>query len=310
MGRLLADRPGRSRLTRPGATLLAVVLIVVVSPPRHADQQVAAVVAGVGLVLLVVGCVVPLVLIRRVTVAASSPRDATVGDEVPITLTVRGGAGLEVRLLDPAGPWHRIGAEPGVLDHRADRRGRFDGIVVEVRTTKPLGVLAAHRLHHLQLPVPVEVGPRPLEVVWHPEAAPVAVGGHPHTADGATGELVRSVRPYVPGDAPRLVHWATTARVGQLVVRELEPPVPIGQAIVVDLRDLGTRTEQAASYAAGACRAVLDRGGALVLSTCEADGPVTAPVRTPVEVGRRLARAVAGPPGNPPSRWPLVEIGR
>ena len=179
-----------------------------------------------------------------------------------------------------------------------------------IRTTKPLGVLAAHRLHHLQLQVPVEVGPRPLEVVWHPEAAPVAVGGHPHTADGATGELVRSVRPYVPGDAPRLVHWATTARVGQLVVRELEPPVPIGQAIVVDLRDLGTRTEQAASYAAGACRAVLDRGGALVLSTCEADGPVTAPVRTPVEVGRRLARAVAGPPGNPPSRWPLVEIGR
>ncbi len=93
-------------------------------------------------------------------------------------------------------------------------------------------------------------------------------------------------------------------------MRELEPPAPVGQALVVDLRNLGHERERAASYALGAALAVLKAGGELVLCTAEADRPTTGRVRAPIDAGRRLARAVEGEPGTPPAGWPVVEIGR
>ena len=113
-----------------------------------------------------------------------------------------------------------------------------------------------------------------------------------------------------PPDRPRLVERLSAfARTGTLVVRELEPPSPVGQALVVDLRNLGAERERAASYALGAALAVLAAGGELVLCTAEPGGPVTGRVRAPVDAGRRLARAVEGQPGVPPGGWPVVEIG-
>jgi uncharacterized protein (DUF58 family) len=106
------------------------------------------------------------------------------------------------------------------------------------------------------------------------------------------------------------VHWPSTARTGTVVVRELEPPVPVGQAVVLDLRDLGPDTERAAAYALGAAWAVLGSGGELVMCTAEVFGPVAARVRSPLEANRRIARAVPGEPAVPPDGWPVVEIGR
>ncbi len=304
-------RLDRSRPTVAGGVVLFGLLLTLSGrPPTAADPQVLASLMLLLLVLAVVGTAVPLVAVRRVRVSASSPRDAMVGDEVPITLVLDRGRGIEVRFLDPTGPWHRAGPGTGMLGHRADRRGHFEVLRLELRTTRPLGLWAGHRVLSLVLDAPIHVGPRPLQVRWMPEPTPLEEGSDPLRTGRVRGDLVRSVRPYAPGDAPRSVHWPSTARTGQLVVRELEPPVPMGQAIVVDLRGLGDETERAASYAAGACRAVLAAGGQLVLSTCEAAGPVTAPVHTPLEAGRRLARAVSGAPGLPPEGWPLVEIGR
>jgi uncharacterized protein (DUF58 family) len=185
----------------------------------------------------------------------------------------------------------------------------FHLVRIEVRVTGPIGILAAHRVHNIVLPMGIEIAPRPIDVQWVPAAAPVEgaiaplVGGAPGT------DLVRSVRPYTQGDPARLVHWPTTARTGQLVIREMEPPAPYGQAVVVDLRDLGIDTERAAGYALGAALAVLAAGGRLVMCTCEPSGPVTGVVRYPIDAGRRLARAVVGAPGVPPEGWPVVEIG-
>jgi len=305
------DRVGGSRLTSVGAVLLAVAVIGAMSPPTATDRQLAAVIWVVFVGVLIVGAVAPMVLVRRIKVEASSPRDATVGDDVPITVELLGRcAGLEVRALDPTGPWHRAGApSSGALVHLADRRGLFQAIRVEVRVTAPLGILAAHRVHWVWLPRAVEVAPRPLPVTWVPQAIPVEGGAGPVSPVNQAGDLVRSVRPYVSGDPQHLVHWPSSARLGELVVRELEPPTPVGAAVVVDLTGLGSLTEKAASYALGACRAVLASGGDLILATCEAGGPVVERVRFPIDAGRRLARAVPGTPGAPPDGWPVVEIG-
>ena len=306
------DRVGGSRLTALGTVVVVAVLVGVMSPPPATDRQILVLVWAGMVAVLVIGVVWPLVAVRRVSVAARSPRDATVGDQVPIEVDVRGRVGTcEVRALDPTGPWHRVaGGSSGTLAHLADRRGVFRVVRIEVRTTAPLGMLAAHRVVDADLGHVVEVAPRALAVDWVPAPAPLD-GGVDETALAALGgDLVRSVRPYAPGDPAHLVHWPSTARTGTLVVRELEPPVPIGQALVVDLRDLGPDKERAASYALGAARAVLGAGGELVLCTAEVGGPVTARVRSVLDAGRRLARAVAAEPGSPPEGWPVVEIGR
>jgi uncharacterized protein (DUF58 family) len=306
------DRVGGTRLTALGTLLLLAIVIGVSSPPPATDRQILVLVWTGMVAALVIGIVWPLVAVRGVRVTVTSPRDATVGDLVPIEVQVTGRVGpCEIRALDPTGAWHRVGgASVGIVPHVADRRGVFRIVRLEVRVTAPLGVLAAHRVFEAAIGHPVEVAPRPLAVDWLPAPVPIDGGTDDASLAPLGGDLVRSVRPYAPGDPAHLVHWPSTARAGSLVVRELEPPAPIGQALVVDLRDLGPDKERAASYAYGAARAVLAAGGELVLCTAEVAGPVTERVRTPIDAGRRLARAVAAEPGAPPEGWPVVEIGR
>ena len=45
---------------------------------------------------------------------------------------------------------------------------------------------------------------------------------------------VRGLRPYRPGDAPRTVHWPSSARRGQLLVREYDSTQPINLVIVME----------------------------------------------------------------------------
>ncbi len=306
------DRVGGSRLTGLGAILLAVIVAGAMAPPQAADRQIMVIVWSAVLALLLVGVSWPLVAVRRIEVRATSPRDATVGDQVRLDIETSGsGSTSEIRVLDPTGPWHRCPVGTGgELSHLAEHRGVFQVVRLEVRVTAPLGLLAAHRVHNVELPAPVEVAPRPLQVNWQPTAAPIEEGSRLLTPGAPGGDLVRAVRPYVTGDPARLVHWPSSARTGTIVVREMEPPTPLAQALVLDLRDLSVDVERAASYAYGAARAVLASGGQLVLCTCEATGPVSALVATQRDAGRRLARAVVGPPGEPPPGWPLVEIGR
>jgi uncharacterized protein (DUF58 family) len=113
------------------------------------------------------------------------------------------------------------------------------------------------------------------------------------------------VRPYVSGDPARLVHWPTSARRGELVVREYEPPPALGVALLVDLR--GPRPEAIAGRAAGIGVATLKAGGIVWCGTCDDDGPVGGIVSDERELGRVLARAIAGPLPEPPPRW-FVEV--
>lgn len=305
------DRVGGPRVTGLGTVTIMAMVVTLLRPPPSADTAVVAVVAAAAVGVLVLGAIVPMVVVRRIGVDALSPRDATVGDNVLIDVEFTGRVRrFQARVLDPTGDWRQASAPAsGQLPHLADRRGLFSAIRVEVRVTAPLGVIAAHRVHTVWLPHAVEVAPRPLTVSWVPGPAPVAGGVHPVSQPALAGDLVRSVRPYVAGDPANRVHWPSSARTGTLIVRELEPPRPVGQAIVIDLTGTGVETERAAAYGLGAARAVIAAGGELVLCTCEAGGPVTGRVSNGLDAGRRLARAVPGPPGTPPAGWPVVEIG-
>lgn len=118
------------------------------------------------------------------------------------------------------------------------------------------------------------------------EAAPVAITVHPRVYDltGPQGSMrvvenesvlrraatdplsgFVSMREYVPGDDPRLIHWPTTARVGNLMVREhVEVRRPEFTVVVDTGPDVGTdadfeeQVDVAATVAVHSLRTGLD----------------------------------------------------
>ena len=106
--------------------------------------------------------------------------------------------------------------------------------------------------------------------------------------------LPRGARPYVPGDARRLVHWRSTAHAGRLMVRELEQPAAEPVTITVELPEDPDAAERVAEGALGSVVGLLEGGAPVLLGPREASGPVLGPVADRRSAGRRLARAVTG----------------
>jgi len=68
-------------------------------------------------------------------------------------------------------------------------------------------------------------------------------------------------REYVPGDDLRHIHWPTTARLGDLVVREEAQEEAPGALLVLDVSGTqGSRTEELITAAVAAVRALLSQG--------------------------------------------------
>jgi uncharacterized protein (DUF58 family) len=177
----------------------------------------------------------------------------------------------------------------------------LEALTVDVRSGITLGVLRPAARAVIRLPTPLAIAPRP---------TPVALSdaiGFDVAAD------VRSVRSYVPGDPARLVHWRSTARRGEIMVRELEAADQVQGSRLqfrVALGDDYAAAEAAASRAAGLAIVALDAGLRVELLTREAGGPRAGRVTTRREVGRRLAAAVAGEPpaATPDERTRVVEV--
>jgi uncharacterized protein (DUF58 family) len=275
-----------------------------------ATGEEAVVAVGVfAFTLFVIGIIWPVVALARIDVDAVAPPDAVVGDDIDVRINVHGRVGrIDVRVLDPTGTWWRTAAPTtGTLPHVATRRGVFSIVRVQVRSSAPLGVFVRTRTLRVELPAPVVVAPRPVR------AQPVLHGlpderlaASAVVANAGAGDSVRAVRPYVPGDPARLVHWPTSARRGELVVREYEPPPAVGIALVIDLR--GPDPETVASRAMGIGAATLAAGGVVWCGTAELDGPVGEFVSDTRALGRRLAYAVGGQPAEPPNGWPLEVV--
>ncbi|HWJ97684.1 MAG TPA: hypothetical protein VNQ33_05950, partial [Acidimicrobiales bacterium] len=87
------DRVGGSRLTAVGTILAVGVLAGALSPPPATDRQILVLVWASMAAAMAIGVVWPLLAIRRATVEVRSPRDATVGDDVPIEVRVGGRTG-------------------------------------------------------------------------------------------------------------------------------------------------------------------------------------------------------------------------
>jgi uncharacterized protein (DUF58 family) len=308
---------GPGELTLTSIVLFTLGAYGVAAGAASGEQSVVAV--GVfAFALFVIGIVWPIVALSTVELEAWTRSDVTVGEPYDVNVRLLGKCSrVEVRFADlPGDAWVTASPAGGVLPRVAMRRGVYTALRFELRTSAPLGVFVRARTVRAELPyelivaprrhvVPASIGPVAHARRERPNDVPVVIA----SPSPGGGDTVRAVRPYVPGDAARLVHWPTSARRGSLVVREHEPPPTVGIAIVVDLNGHPDDVEEAASRAAGIGASTLAAGGAVWCCTSESSGPVSGQVLDARELGRRLARAGAGPPGAPPEGWP-VEVVR
>ena len=272
-----------------------------------------AVVVLAGLVaVIVVGVVAPVALLRRLRVSVEAPRLAMAGRPVLLSLRVSPRRRVLLRTVDPVSEWFlAAGPAEGELAAVPQRRGTHSVLLVEACHGGLLGLLVLRRRLRVDLPVPLDVGPAPVPVALPAGLRSGAPAGEPRSAVRVGADIVRGVRDYQVGDAPRLVHWPASARRGELVVKELEEPERPRLAVVVDLRGPQLAAEEAAARAAGLAGAALRDGVRVTLLTAEAAGPVAGAVEGPAEIGHRLARAVAGEPasGPVPEGSVVVRIG-
>jgi uncharacterized protein (DUF58 family) len=161
-------------------------------------------------------------------------------------------------LVAPLGPGQ---AARTVYHLPADRRGVFNIGPLELRLTDPFGLVSRN-----------EPGAPPSVLTVHPRvdrvlAPPVTAGFERESAEGATvlgldGEEFYAVREYRTGDDLRRVHWSSTARLGEVMIRQEEALRTGRLTLGVDLRrevweDAGGPLEEALSAAASVADAGL-----------------------------------------------------
>ncbi|MGH9264429.1 MAG: DUF58 domain-containing protein [Acidimicrobiales bacterium] len=280
---------------------------------RTGGSRLAAFVCFAALLALLLDLVLAVLATRRVRVTVDGfPTDAFVGDAVAFTLAVTGPAlPFQVRAFTEGAFAVVTPPGSGRLTAVAQRREVVHELEVEVAGSGLAGLVTCARRQRVSLPRPMAVGPRPLAPP-HPFPELFGAWGDGAPRPAAVGDIVRGVRDYVPGDPVRRVHWPTTARRGDLVVKEVEEPGAPRLIVVLDLGGGGLAGEQAAARAAWYAYEALRRGYEVVLATAERDGPVSATIGPPSDVNQRLARAARGTPELPahrPATAAVVTVG-
>lgn len=220
------------------------------------------------------------------------PAVLTVGGEAVVTLALHAEARLPVAgllLTDEVVP--ALGEQPrysvGTLA-RGNRATVRYPLQPRTRGRHPLGPLTAHLTDPLGLvetATPVSAGttvlvhPRLLELAPHDHpSAPGPVDGASPAGTGRADETESDamVRPYRDGDDLRTVHWRSTARRGEVMVR---PPQHVRRTATVVLLDTrpdahrgagpGSSLERAIILAGSIAAHLRARGGAVRLLTTE-----------------------------------------
>jgi uncharacterized protein (DUF58 family) len=137
---------------------------------------------------------------------------------------------------------------------RSDVRGRFDIGPVTVRVRDPFGMVELGRA--FRTTVPLTVTPRTVTLGQIPLGGAWTGSGDNRPRAFATGSAEDvTVREYRRGDDLRRVHWRSSARVGELMVRREEQPWQSRATVFLDNRGTSHRGQGAASSLEGAVSA-------------------------------------------------------
>ena len=210
------------------------------------------VISGVTLALLGIAAVLPARSLKPLQVRRRPIEPVSVGDQLTIELEIENPAAQPKTLLQvldilpfvlgqPAPHAIEVIPSQGIyLDtyyHPTHRRGVYRWNEVELRTAAPLGLFWCRRSRSAK--AIAIVYPTVLPLTTCPLVDRIGQQESPQFYESrrsqmATQGITRTLRPYRHGDPTRLIHWRTSARYGELRVRELE--VSTGsQEIIISL---------------------------------------------------------------------------
>jgi len=270
------------RPTRTGLLVGIASAVLVVAGRLLGLAELYAIGAAVGLLALVCGLWVGLRRLDIVVTRSVRPSRVHVGNPCTVTIQVRNRAGRAtpvLRLLDPV--TGTAGADlllaPIGLRRTTDvayrlptiRRGIVTVGPMQVAMSDPFGLAstrnpAAPAVEVTVLPRVDDIPPLPRSVGPDPD-------GTAETGSlGRSGEDFAALRPYIVGDDLRRVHWPSSARTGDLLVRQHDVPWQGRVCVVLDLRRQATdevTLERAISATASVLRTHLRRGDHVRLVT-------------------------------------------
>ena len=177
------------------------------------------------------------------------------------------GVNLSIAPIEPGG-----GSTRGAYRLPTTRRGVLELGPVRIDDIDALGL--ARRSHHIPSKVRLVVHP-PVEVI---PARRVPSGDDPLLGEelkqslGLSDEEFDGLRAYAPGDDVRRVHWPSSARHGELQVRQFRPPRHGRLTVAIDTRppsDSTAALDITTSIAASIAASVLEAGDATRIETTD-----------------------------------------
>ena len=219
-------------------------------------------ISGVMLAILLISVWTPPRSLKGMQIHRDPIRPISVGESLAVkilleNLTPRAKVLLQIRDDVPsqfgAVPENAITAIPANHQHtwhytcRPQRRGIYHWQTLSLRTAAPLGLFWCQRAQ--SAPAHAVVYPEILPLMRCPliDQLGMSMGLRWQTtqqAQNAHEGLTRALRPYRWGDPTRLIHWRTSARYGELRVRELEQLTADNQVLIG--LDTGDRWSEAA----------------------------------------------------------------
>lgn len=244
-------------------------------------------VPGAAGVLAVVGAVV----IRRIRpsrIAVSkqlSPPRVPAGDPARVDLEVANRSSVRsplLRLHDAVTGTRGVhlsiasiprgGSARGAYRLPTTRRGILELGPTRIDDVDPLGL--ARRSHHLDSTVRLVVHPviETIPVRRVPSGDDPLLGEELRQSLGLSDEEFDGLRPYAPGDDLRRIHWPSSARQGDLQVRQFRPPRHGRLTVAIDTRPPGDTSDAldiTTSVAASLTASVLAAGDATRVETTD-----------------------------------------
>ncbi len=197
-------------------------------------------ISGIILALLILSAVLPARSLKQIQIRRHAISPVSVGDLLTIELDIENQTlkpktllqvqdVLQSQLGKPVQtPIEAIAPQSvykWVYSHSTQKRGIYRWHEVQLRTGAPLGLFWCRRSWNA--PAVAIVYPTVLPLTQCPlvdelgkeDSVQIFSNSRSHSA---TEDLTRALRPYRVGDPIRLIHWRSTARYGDLRVRELE----------------------------------------------------------------------------------------
>ncbi|MBD2441559.1 DUF58 domain-containing protein [Nostoc sp. FACHB-110] len=219
-------------------------------------------ISGVNVALLTIAAILPPRSLVGLTVTRRPLQPVSTGDELAVELEIHNHTKQSVSLVQIEDILPFVLGKPikqaidiinskdsyrWVYYQPTQSRGIYRWHTVELASGAPLGLFRSRRQRHCEAtaivyPTVLPLTTCPLVDEMGQEESKKGDSRH-RPLQTATSGLVRSLRPYRLGDPTRLIHWRTSARYGELRVRELEI-VTGGQEIIIAIDTAGIWEEK------------------------------------------------------------------